>query len=138
MTDRRRPLHVGAFVGLSAGAYALGLAAVTAFQAQSEVAVVADRAPTAQAIAELAAQNDSLEASARRASQTYERATGTYERAGPTLADLEAQLARLADVVRAVDGAAHSLPDHVALPRISRAVATVRPTVHATTAASGG
>lgn len=139
MTDARRPLHVGVFLGLSAGVYAISLAAVTALQAQSEMAVVADRAPTARAIAELAAQNDSLEARARRAGRTYDRATDAYDRVGRKLADVEAQLTSLADVVGAVNGAAQALPDRVALPRITRAVTTVsRPTVHATTAASGG
>lgn len=139
MTDARRPLHVGVFLGLSAGVYAISLAAVTTLQAQSEMAVVADRAPTAQAIAELAAQNDSLEATARRAGRTYDRATDAYDRVGRRLADVEAQLTSLADVVGAVNGAAQALPDRVALPRITRAVTTVsRPTVHATTAASGG
>lgn len=139
MTEARRPLHVGVFLGLSAGAYAISLAAVTAFQAQSEVAVAADRAPTTQAIAELAAQHDSLESKTRSAGRTYDRATDAYDRVGRTLVDVESQLASLAAVVGAVDGAAKALPDRVALPRINRAVTTVsRPTVHATTAASGG
>jgi len=139
MTDARRPLHVGAFIGLSAGAYALSLAAVTAIQAQSDATIAADRAPTEQAIAEVAAQNDSLEADASRAGRTYERATSAYDLASRTLADVEAQLAGLAKVAGAVDGAARSLPDHVALPQVTRSVARVRqPVVHATTAASGG
>lgn len=139
MTDPRRPLHVGAFIGLSAGAYALGLAAVATLQAQSDAAVAADRAPTEQAIADVAVRNDSLEADATRAGRTYERATSAYDLASRTLADVEAQLAGLTRLVGAVDGAARSLPDHVALPRVSRSVASIRPpTVHATTAASGG
>lgn len=138
MTDARRPHHVAVFLGLSAGAYALSLAAVTALQARSEAAVAADRAPTARAIDMLAAQHDSLEADARRAGLTYGQAAGAYDRVGQAMADVEAQLAGLATIVADVDGAARALPDHVALPRISRTVSTVRPTVHATTAASGG
>lgn len=139
MTEPRRPLHVGAFLGLSAGAYALSLAAVTALQARSEAAVIADRGPTAQAIGELTRRNDGLEADARHAGLAYERATGAYDRVGQSLADVEAGLGELATIVEAVDGAARSLPDHVALPRVSRTVRSVRPApVHATTSASGG
>jgi hypothetical protein len=139
MTEARRPLHVVAYLGLSAGAYAVSLAAVTAQQAQSEAAVLTDRAPTAQAIAQLSAANDRLETRARLVGRTYEQATGAYDRVGQTLADIEAQLAGLADIVGAVNGASLALPDRVALPRLTRTVTPVsRPTVHATTAASGG
>ena len=101
--------------------------------------VVADRAPAAQAIAELSAQHDSLESRAQIAGQAYSRASDAYDRVGRALSDVEAQLASLTDVVGAVDGAANAPAQSVALPRISRAAAPVsRPVVHATTAASGG
>jgi hypothetical protein len=139
MTETRRPLHVGAFLGLSAGAYAISLAAVTALQVQSESAVMVDRGPTAQAIEQLSASNDRLASRTQQVGRTYDQATGAYDQVGRTLADIEAQLAALADVVGAVDGAALALPDRVALPRVTRPVTPVsRPTVHATTAASGG
>jgi hypothetical protein len=139
MTDARRPVHVGVFLGLSAGAYALSLAGVTALQAQSEAAIAADRVPTAEAISQLAAQNDSLEASARRARLTYDRAMGAYDRVGQTLAEVEDRLGELAKTVEAVDGAVRALPDRVALPQVSRTVTSIKsPTVHATTSASGG
>ena len=139
MTEARRPLHLGVFLGLSAGAYACSLAAVTAFQVQSEAVVAADRAPAARAIAELAAGHDALESRASIAGTAYGRASDAYDAVGRTLSDVEAQLADLAGVVGAVDGAAGALPDRVDLPRINRAATTVsRPTVHATTAASGG
>lgn len=139
MTERRRPLHVGVFLGLSAGAYALSLAGVTALQAQTEAATTADRSPAAEALAGLAAQHDSLEADAMRAGFAYERATGAYDRVGQALADVETQLGQLATIVQAVDGAARALPNRVALPAVSRTVTRSRPaTVHATTAASGG
>jgi hypothetical protein len=85
MTEVRRPLHVVAYLGLSAGAYAVSLAAVTALQAQSEAAVHTDRAPTAQAIADIAAANDRLEARAGLVGRTYERATGAYDQVRQTL-----------------------------------------------------
>jgi hypothetical protein len=139
MTEARRPLHVVVFFGLSAGVYAVSLAAVTSHQANSEAAALIDRAPTTEAVTQLSAANDRLEAEARQLGRTYERATGAYDRVGQALADVEAQLADLADVVGAVNGASLALPDRVALPRLTRTVTPVsRPTVHATTAASGG
>lgn len=139
MSDVRRPLHVGAFIGLSACVYAVSLAGVTALQAQSEAAVAADRGPTADAISQLAAQNDWLETNARRAELAYDRAMGAYDRVGLTLTEVEGRLGELATTVQAVDGAARALPDRVALPPVSRTATTFRsPTVHATTSASGG
>jgi hypothetical protein len=139
MTDARRPLHVAVFLGLSAGAYAVSLAGVTALQARSEAAVLVDRAPTAQAIAEIAARHDALEAKADRTTAAFQRAAGAYDAVGRTLTDVEAQLSGLADAVGTIQGTAQGLPTRVALPRVSRAATAVsRPTVHATTAASGG
>jgi hypothetical protein len=139
MTDRRLPLHIGTFLGVSAGAYALSLVAVTAFQARSDSAVIAARAPTVQVLAELDAKNESLLDDARRARLTYEQAMTTYQRMGTTLTDVDGELAKLAKTVENVDGLARALPDHVALPAISRTVSTVSaPAVHATTGASGG
>jgi hypothetical protein len=139
MTDRRLPLHIGTFLGVSAGAYALSLVAVTAFQAGSDSAVIATRAPTVQVLAELDAKNESLLNDARRARLAYGQAMTTYRRLGTTLADVDDQIAKLAQTVEKVDGLARALPDHVALPAINRTVRTVTaPTVHATTGASGG
>jgi hypothetical protein len=139
VTDARRLLHVGVFIGLSAGVYALSLAWVTALQAQTEVAIAADRVPTADAISQLAAQNDALAANARGAGLAYDRAMGTYDHVGQTMAEVEGRLGELAKTVQAVDGASRALPYRVALPRVNRTVTTIKsPTVHATTSASGG
>jgi hypothetical protein len=139
MTDRRLPLHLGTFLGVSAGAYALSLVAVTALQAGSDGAVIAARAPTVEALAELAARNGSLLDDARRARLTYEQAMTIYRGMGTTLTDIDDQIAKLAAAVEKVDGLARALPDHVALPAINRTIRTVTvPTVHATTGASGG
>jgi hypothetical protein len=139
MTDRRLPLHIGAFLGVSAGAYALSLALVTAVQSRSEGAAIAARAPTVQVLAELEARNDLLFNDARRSHLTYEWTMATYRRLGTTLADVDDRIAKLASTVEKVDGLARALPDHVALPAINRSVRTVTaPVVHATTGASGG
>jgi hypothetical protein len=139
MTDDRRRLHLGVFLGLSAGAYALSLAGVTALQARSEAAVAANLGPRADAISRLAAQNDALDADARRAGSIFDDARIAYDEVRETLADVEARLGTLATSVQAVDGAARVLPDRMPLPRVSRTVPSLQaPTVHATTAASGG
>lgn len=139
MSDGRRPLHVGVFVGLSAGVYALSLAGVTALQARSEATIAADRVPTADAISQVAAQNDILEANAGRAGLAFDQAMSAYDRVGKTLGEIEGRLGELAKTAQAVDGASRALPDRIALPTVNRTVTTIKsPTVHATTAASGG
>jgi hypothetical protein len=139
MTDARRPLHVAAFLGLSAGAYAIGLAGVTALQADSEAMVLLDRVPTERSIAEIVAQHDALETGADRAARSYADAVRGYDTLSGTLAEVEAQLATVADIVGSVQGATAALPTRVVLPRVTRTVtAASQPTVHATTAASGG
>lgn len=138
MTDTRRPLHIGVFLGLSTTAYALSLAGVTALQSGSEAASMADRAPTRTAISALTAQNDALEATARDAGAAFDRANGAYDRVGRTIAEVEAQMASLAGAVGKVNGAAKALPGRVALPTVGRAPASAKaPAVHATTGASG-
>ena len=137
MTEGRR-LHVGAYVGVCAAAYGLSLAVVTAMQAQSDAAVAADRAPTQNAIAGLSAGHDRLDDEGRRTADSYNRTTASYERITADLTGVEANLARLAKTVGSVEGAARSLPDHVALPRVVRAATTTVPTiVHATTGGTG-
>jgi hypothetical protein len=138
VTDRRL-LHIGTFLGLSASAYALTLAAVSGLQARTDVAVMANREPTRQGIAQLAGENDALDAAIQRAGLGYEEAAGAYDSAGRGLAELETQLAAFASTIERVDGAARALPTRATLPKVARVVATARPrTVHATTGASGG
>lgn len=144
MTEVRRaglsvPAHVGVLVGLSTGAYALTLAAVTGFQSSAETASRAERAPTIAAIGEMVAARDSLQDRLDQARAAYEAAAGGYSSAGLEIAGLEARLAELAAAVTEVSGAASSLPSSVKLPRVSGSVATVRaPVIQATTGASGG
>ena len=139
MTDARRPLHLGVFLGLSTTAYALSLAAVTALQSGAEATIAADQAPTRTAITDLATQNDALDATAQDAGLAFDRANGAYDRVGRTIAQVEAQIAGLAGAVGKVNGAAKALPSKVALPTIGRTPSSVRaPAVHATTGASGG
>ena len=139
MTEPRWALPLAALLGLSAGGYAIMLAGVTALQAQSEAALWIDRLPTERAISDIGAQHDALEARADRAGASYGTAASAYDRIGRTLADVEGQLAALADAVGTIQGDARGLPSRVALPRVTAVAAPApRPTVHATTAASGG
>ena len=144
MTDERRPAasvpaHLGVILGLSAGAYALTLAAVTGLQSSAEAATRMERAPTIASIDAMAAGHDRLTARLDAARAAYEAAAGVYGDAGLQVADLGARLDALAAAVSEVSGTASSLPSSVRLPPISRSVAKVAaPASQATTGASGG
>ncbi|MCI0583597.1 MAG: hypothetical protein L0227_12045 [Chloroflexi bacterium] len=145
MTDGRQrpslviPAHLGVILGLSTGAYALTLAAVTGLQASAEATARAERAPTVAAIEDLAAGHDRLGARLDAARTAYESAAGTYADAGIEVAELEARLAELAAAVTEVSGTAASLPTGVKLPPVTRTVTTISaPTTQATSGASGG
>ena len=139
MTEPRRPLHLAVFLGVSASAYAVLLAGVTAEQARSDLAAFADRDPAAAMIAELGVAHDGLEAGIHRAAAAYARASSNYDAVGQGLADVEARLSDLADIVGSIEGTARDLPTRVPLPRVTASGPAVpRPVVHATTSASGG
>jgi hypothetical protein len=145
MTEERRsaisvPAHLGVILGLSTGAYALTLAAVTGLQSSAEAATRMERAPTIAAIDAMAAGHDRLTARLEAARAVYEAAAGMYGNAGLQIADLDARLSALAAAVSEVSGTASSLPSGVKLPPVSRSVVTVAaaPPTQATTGASGG
>lgn len=142
MTDDRRslplPAHLAVYVGLSAGAYAIGLAAVTALQSGAEAAVAAERAPLTRGIEEVGAGHDELAARLDRAQAAYQAAADAYAAVAGPLGDVQDGLAGLASKVAAIDGASRSLPSSVKLPAVTRVVRTTSlPAVHATTGASG-
>lgn len=144
MTDERRsamsiPAHLGVILGLSTGAYALALAAVTGLQSSAEAATRIERAPTIAAIDAMATDRDRLAARLDAARVAYEAAAGVYGDAGLQVVDLEARLNALAAAVSEVSGTASTLPSGVKLPPVSRSVTTVvAPASQATTGASGG
>ncbi|HEX4898328.1 MAG TPA: hypothetical protein VFV53_08245 [Candidatus Limnocylindrales bacterium] len=143
MTERRPamsvPAHLGVILGLSTGAYALTLAAVTGLQSSAEAATRMERAPTITAIDTMAADHDRLTARLDAARAAYEAAAGVYGDAGLQVADLGARLDALVAAVGEVSGTASSLPSSVQLPPIARSVAKVAaPATQATTGASGG
>ncbi|TAK01146.1 MAG: hypothetical protein EPO36_06405 [Chloroflexota bacterium] len=135
------PAHLGVILGVSAGAYALTLAAVTGLQASAEASSRLERAPTIAALEDLRAGHDRLAGRLDAARAAYESAAGTYGDAGLAVTDLEARLNELAAAVAEVSGTAASLPSGVKLPPVSRSVASApvsAPTVQATSGASGG
>lgn len=144
MTDEGRvaisiPAHVGVLLGLSTGAYALALAAVTGLQSSAEAEARLERAPTIAALGAMAADHDRLTARLDAARAAYESAAGVYGDAGLAVANLEARLDALAAAVSVVSGTAASLPSGVKLPPISASVTRVSaPASQATTGASGG
>jgi hypothetical protein len=143
MTEARRPVHLAVLIGISASAYAVSLAGVTALQSATDTRIAAERAPAGHAADVLARDHDALEASLDDANQAYERAAGRYTELGPRMADMEASLATLGKRVSKVTGAANALPGHVSLPTISTSSSTRYVTrtqtkvVHATSGASG-
>jgi hypothetical protein len=139
MTDTRRPVHLAVLVGLSATAYAISLAGVTALQSATDARIAADRAPAGRAADLLASGHDELEMTLDYATQSYGLAAGRYAELGTRIVDMETSLADLEKRVGKVTGAAKALPNHVSLPTISTSTRVVTRTkvVHATTGASG-
>lgn len=136
--EARRPYHVGVFLGLSAAAYAVSLAGVTALQASSEQAVAAAQAPRVSALRAVAAGHDDLERRLAAGSAAFDAAAGGYQRAADSLGGLERELDGLSASVGKVTGVTSALPNHVALPSLPKmAPIAAAPAVHATTTASG-
>lgn len=138
MTERRRPLHLAVALGVSAGVYAVSLAAVTSLQADQEAATAAERAPALDALASLRVANDRLGSRVASAGSLYEAASDGYRRVTAGLDALDGRLDTLATSVAGIEGAAVALPARVPLPSVSRARTVSAPVVHATTSASGG
>jgi hypothetical protein len=133
------PAHVGILIGLSAGGYALSLAAVTGLQSQSEAALTAQRAPALAKIDALNGRYANLEAQLAAAQSAYDAAAAAYNATGAQFQAMESSLGDLAAAVSSINGTAASLPSGVSLPSVSRSVSTAAsaPVVHATTKASG-
>jgi hypothetical protein len=132
------PAHVGILIGLSAGGYALSLAAVTGLQSHSEAALTAQRAPALAKIDALNTHYANLEAQLAAAQSAYDAAAAAYNATSTQFQAMESSLSDLAAAVSSINGTAASLPAGVSLPSVSRSVSTASaPVVHATTTASG-
>lgn len=148
MTDPRRPVHLVALLGASAGIYAVSLAGVTFLQSSADQALTDARAPLGSATSVLTSGHDSLETDLARAERAYGDAAAGYDLLTPRLDGMETSLDALAGSVSNVTGAAQALPAHVALPKVVRSVSTSTasttrvkakaPATHAKSGASGG
>jgi hypothetical protein len=125
-------------VGLSAATYATALAAVTGLQSASDQAVIAARRPAVESLAAMRLQNDAATARLDRARERYDALAGDYAAVASDVSAFEDAIGQLSDVVAKVARTSASLPDRAALrTSISASRPASRPTVHATTGASG-
>ena len=140
MTERRPPLHLAVLVGASTAVYAVSLAGVTAVQSSADRALILRQSPAAEAAARLKAGHDGLEAEIERATRAYVIFAARYDELSASLSSLETSLESYARQAGQLSGAARALPERVRLPAVTRAVRSVasKPTVNATTGASGG
>lgn len=135
----RLPAHLGIFLGLAAGGYAVCLAAVTSLQSSTEARIAADRAPALATIRMVQADHARLEQRLESARAAYAAAAEAYRVSGSGLATMEAKLSELATLMTEINGTASSLPATVKLPSVRGSVGgRSAPAVHATTTASGG
>ncbi len=149
MTEPRRPVHLAVVVGLSAGAYAVSLAGVTALQSTSDQQLMAANGPAADAVLTLQSEHDRLDDRLVAAASTYDAATVSYADISVQLAAMEKKLGTLATEVRRVQGSASWTPPPppaaaaARLPTVTRSGGSAtkpagpKPTPHATTGASG-
>ena len=139
MIDRRIPTHLAVLVGVSAGAYAISLAGVTALQSNADVRLITQRAPVQGAAEAAAADHDALEDAVAAAARRYAALAATYDRIGADLGGMEGALDDLATRAADLTESAASLPTRFSLPRVQAAPRRVAspPKTHATTGASG-
>ncbi len=137
----RRPVHVAVAIGVSAGVYAISLAGVTGLQAASNAQLAHDRTPAADAVAQLKASHDALDAGLAKLDGAYSEAASRYAEITAQIAGHEASLSRLGKQVNAAEGSASTLavPTVSRLPAVSTSRTTYvsRPAVNACTTASG-
>lgn len=155
LSVQRVPAHVAVLLGISAGTYGLFLAGATGLQAAADRADTASRSPVADALAELVAGHDRLEASLDDARTSYGEASSAYQALVEAIAAYEARIAELASRVSGVTAEASGLPGSVAaaapkpaapapapvtvrqVTTVAKPAATPKPVAIATTGASG-
>lgn len=134
----RRPVHLAVFVGVSAGAYAVALAGVTALQSAGDRQVADGNAPARAAIAAIAAEHDRLDQRLASAGTAYSSTAAAYADIVDLMTGVETRLGKLARQVTKVEGSAAWVPPAVRLPSVSRAAATAsKPVTNGSTGASG-
>jgi hypothetical protein len=137
----RRPMHVAVAIGVTAGVYAISLAGVTGLQAASNAQLAADRAPAIDAVAQLKASHDALDAGLSKLDGAYTDAASRYSAITDQIAGHENDLSQLGSQVKAAEGSASTLtvPTVSRLPAVSttRTTYVSKPAAHACTTASG-
>lgn len=140
MTDLRRPVHLAVLVGVSTAAYAAALAGVAALQSTSDQALIADRAPIADAADAAADYHRRLESAVDAAARRYDVLAAGYRGIGAGVGALESAIDDLATRVQVVADTARSLPTRIDLPTVKALPAArpaARPATHGTSGASG-
>jgi hypothetical protein len=137
MAETRRPLHIGITVGISAGLYAVSLAAVTALQSAQDQQTSAAYAPLAASVDALDGANASLEARLDAARAAFDASAADLSDVVGKVPGVEVRLKALASSVTQIQGTAVNLPSGGALPRVSGSGPVAKPAVHTTSSASG-
>lgn len=134
----RRPIHVGALLGLSTGLYATTLAGVAILQQQADRQLTAARAPAVAQVAELQAMNRRLSEAVNRLADQERALSAEYAALRSGVDTAESALTQLAGVVGDVKGAAAALPARIALPPVPHGagVHAASAPAHATTGGS--
>jgi len=117
----RRPVHVVVAVGLTATAYALSLASVSALQIAHDRDLIAERTPVRAAIARLAIHNDVMSGALDEARVRYAAAIEGYDALTGRLDDVGGLLDRLGGKVADIEGLTGILPSSLDLPSIPKA-----------------
>jgi hypothetical protein len=118
------PARAGMLFGVSAAVYAVSLAGVCALQATSDADLAAQRQPYLDAVAEMRAANDTLDAAITSTGARAQALVGTYEAAGNDIGAYQARLDSLAALVADVQGSAAALPTRINLPKVTIRAAT--------------
>ncbi|HET7167826.1 MAG TPA: hypothetical protein VFI69_01365 [Candidatus Limnocylindrales bacterium] len=139
-TDPRRPVHLAVLLGVSTGAYAVALAAVTGLQSASDTAARRAIDPIVATQTSVGVDHGLLERDLRDATARYSELADQYDRFTPRLLDLEAALDSLAGSTQRITDGTAALPTRISLPPVRRApqVVAAAPRTHAVTSASGG
>jgi hypothetical protein len=138
-TEVRHPVHLAVVAGISAGAYAVSLAGVTALQAAGDRQLSEWNAPAADAIASISAEHDRLDARLTGARAAYDSAAAAYADAVDRMTGVETRLGGLAGQVKKVEGSAAWVAPVIRLPSVSRSAAApkAKPASNGSTGASG-
>lgn len=110
MADTRKPLHIVATIGLSAGVYAVSLAGVTTLESLHETSLAASRAPAAEAAAAMKASNDQVAKKLAAAGAALNKAATQYQKVATNLVVLEGGMSRLAANVSGIENTPLAMP----------------------------